>query len=85
MLRMLLRFVFHGLGILKPCLFQKQEKVYEKPIYGTKASYEANVKFNRASRTADADTGYKPTTSQKWLLVITGLYNNRAEIPEYVP
>lgn len=63
----------------------KQDKVYERPLYGTKASYDANVKYNRETRAADADTGYKPSTMQKWLLVITGLYSNRASIPEYVP
>ena len=66
-------------------LFQKQDKVYEKPLYATKMSYDANVKHNRESRAADADTGYKPTAMQKWLLVITGLYTNRGNIPEYVP
>ncbi|KAE9555142.1 hypothetical protein FO519_001637 [Halicephalobus sp. NKZ332] len=64
---------------------EKQQKVYEKPLYATKSSYDANIKYNRATMAADADSGYRPTSLQKWLLVITGLYGNRADIPEYVP
>uniref|UniRef100_A0A7E4VQW8 Neur_chan_memb domain-containing protein n=1 Tax=Panagrellus redivivus TaxID=6233 RepID=A0A7E4VQW8_PANRE len=58
---------------------------YEKPLYATRDRYQSTVKTSRINREADPETGVKPTPRQRWFLVITFLFRNRGEIPEYVP
>uniref|UniRef100_A0AC34QG33 Uncharacterized protein n=1 Tax=Panagrolaimus sp. JU765 TaxID=591449 RepID=A0AC34QG33_9BILA len=91
-LPILLRFPVSRLSFLRFCsgknvqsASEKQNKVYEKPLYATKYSYEATLKTDRQNREATESTGYQPSAVQKWLLVVTGLYSTRASIPTYVP
>ncbi|CAD5214801.1 unnamed protein product [Bursaphelenchus xylophilus] len=54
------------------------------PRHRTRFEYEATKKESRA--TSDAETGgrERPTAFQRRMLVVTGLYQKAADIPEYV-
>ncbi|WKY07690.1 hypothetical protein Q1695_007284 [Nippostrongylus brasiliensis] len=51
--------------------------------YATRVSFDQQMKSQR-SMAADSNTGVQPTAMQKWFLIITRLYDNRADIPQYV-
>uniref|UniRef100_A0A0M3I2D6 Uncharacterized protein n=1 Tax=Ascaris lumbricoides TaxID=6252 RepID=A0A0M3I2D6_ASCLU len=59
-------------------------KAEEKPLYATKEQFRANLESQRASTVFTAETGVKPTNWQRRFLVLTNLYRNTAEIPEYI-
>ncbi|VDM49269.1 unnamed protein product [Toxocara canis] len=52
--------------------------------HATKASFIQDLDKNRAKFNVDAESGLKPTPMQRHFLVLTRLYRNRNEIPEYV-
>lgn len=68
----------------EPTSPMQPEKVYEQPRYATKAQFRASIQDQRTSNSLNADTGMKPTRWQRRFLVLTNLYRNAAEIPEYV-
>uniref|UniRef100_A0A915DH38 Uncharacterized protein n=1 Tax=Ditylenchus dipsaci TaxID=166011 RepID=A0A915DH38_9BILA len=50
----------------------------------TSAEYNARRQDIRAAEVYDAETGHRPTASQRFFMVALLLYKNMASIPEYV-
>ncbi|XGW12836.1 hypothetical protein V3C99_013469 [Haemonchus contortus] len=60
-----------------------QSDAGEATGYATKASFDQQMKSQRF-RGADAETGEAPTARQRFCLVLTRVYRNSGEIPQYV-
>ncbi|KHN86452.1 hypothetical protein Tcan_16030 [Toxocara canis] len=71
-------------GVTESTATKQPEKVYEQPLHATKMQYRASMQDQRTNRTYDAETGVKPTKWQRRFLVLTSLYRNMSEIPEYI-
>ncbi|KAJ1360264.1 hypothetical protein KIN20_019191 [Parelaphostrongylus tenuis] len=55
----------------------------ETPSYATSSTFSEHRKSQR-TRAADADSGVQPTKWQRRFLVLTRLYRNQSDIPQYV-
>uniref|UniRef100_A0A0K0EJB3 HIG1 domain-containing protein n=1 Tax=Strongyloides stercoralis TaxID=6248 RepID=A0A0K0EJB3_STRER len=60
------------------------ETVYEKPNYATMDSYNEIRKKTENQGVKEGLKSKKPTPFQKRMLVWTGIYKNKEEIPEYI-
>uniref|UniRef100_A0AC34FNG7 Uncharacterized protein n=1 Tax=Panagrolaimus sp. ES5 TaxID=591445 RepID=A0AC34FNG7_9BILA len=56
-----------------------------QPPHLLNSQYKDRIQPSRVGREADPLTGMKPTISQKYFLILTRLFKNQSEIPEYVP
>ncbi|KAK0416376.1 hypothetical protein QR680_012447 [Steinernema hermaphroditum] len=63
---------------------QATSSMPEKPLYVTQKAFKDTDYKNRFARAMDSSSGQRPTNLQRHFLVITRMFKNRSEIPEYV-
>uniref|UniRef100_A0A0N5C2Z3 Essential MCU regulator, mitochondrial n=1 Tax=Strongyloides papillosus TaxID=174720 RepID=A0A0N5C2Z3_STREA len=61
-----------------------KETVVEKPLYATASAYRDSQSKNKFRGSDDNSRGTKPTNFQKRMMVLTGMYKSKDDIPEYV-
>ncbi|KAI6234053.1 hypothetical protein M3Y99_00838900 [Aphelenchoides fujianensis] len=63
---------------------EKPQAEAQRPLYATRRQFEKSRNDDRSTRVATEENGVKPSNFQRRLLVVTGLYKNKEQIPEYV-
>uniref|UniRef100_A0A0K0FFA9 Essential MCU regulator, mitochondrial n=1 Tax=Strongyloides venezuelensis TaxID=75913 RepID=A0A0K0FFA9_STRVS len=61
-----------------------KESVVEKPLYATAQDYKDSQSKNKFRGSDDSSKGIKPTNFQKRMMILTGMYKSKNDIPEYI-